>query len=73
MLNIASILVGTFALLGALVAFIPFLGALNWLLIPVAVVGLVLGIFSDKNTGRNFNIVVLIICTLRLMLGFGIF
>lgn len=73
MLNIASILVGIVALLGALVAFIPFLGWANWLLIPVAVVGLVLGVLSDRNTGRNFNIVVLVVCTLRLMLGGGIF
>ena len=73
MLNIASILVGIVALLGAVVAFIPLLGWANWLLIPIAVVGLVLGMMSDRNTGRNFNLVVLVVCALRLMLGGGIF
>ena len=43
MLNIVSILVGIVALLGALVAFIPFLGAANWLLIPIALVGAGIG------------------------------
>ena len=73
MLNIASILVGIVALLGAVVAFIPLLGWANWLLIPIAGVGLVLGMMSDRNTGRNFNLVVLVVCVLRLMLGGGIF
>lgn len=73
MLNIASIVVGIVALLGAVVAFLPLLGWANWLLIPLAVVGLALGALSDKTTGRNFNIVVLVVCTLRLMLGGGIF
>lgn len=72
MFNIASLLIGVVALLGALVAFLPLLGWANWLLIPIAVVGLVLGVVSKSTAGRNLNIVVLIVCTLRLMLGGGI-
>ena len=73
MLNIVSILVGVVALLGALVAFIPFLGAANWLLIPIALVGAGIGALSGRTSGRNFNLVVLVVCFLRLMLGGGIF
>ena len=73
MLNIVSILVGIVALLGALVAFIPFLGAANWLLIPIALVGAGIGALSGRTSGRNFNLVVLVVCFLRLMLGGGIF
>ena len=73
MLNIASIAVGLAALLGAVVAFIPLLGWANWLLIPVALVGVALGALSGKTSGRNFNLVVLVVCILRLMLGGGIF
>ena len=47
MLNVASIIVGIIALLGAVVAFLPLLGWANWLLIPLAVVGLALGALSD--------------------------
>ena len=72
MLNIASIVIGIVAFLGALVAFLPLLGWANWLLIPVALVGLVLGVMSKSTAGRNLNIVVLIVCALRLMLGGGI-
>jgi hypothetical protein len=72
MFNILSILIGLFALLCAIPAFIPFLGALNWIVVPIAVVGLVIGIFSSHNTGRNLNIVVIVIGVVRLMLGGGI-
>jgi len=73
MFNIVSILIGLFALLCAIPAFIPFLGALNWIVVPIAVVGLVFGVLSSHNTGRNLNIVVIVIGVIRLMLGGGIF
>ena len=72
MFNIASIVIGIVAFLGALVAFLPLLGWANWLLIPVALVGLMLGVMSKSTAGRNLNIVVLIVCALRLTLGGGI-
>lgn len=72
MFNIASIAIGVAAFLGALVAFIPFLGWLNWAVVPVALVGLVLGVISKSTAGRNLNIVVIVIGVGRLMLGGGI-
>jgi len=39
MLNVISILIGVVVLICALVGFIPLLGWLNWLLIPIAIVG----------------------------------
>ena len=73
MLNILSILVGLVALLFAIPAFLPLLGWANWLILPVAVVGLALGAMSNRNAGRNLNIVVIAIGVVRLMLGGGIF
>lgn len=73
MFNIISILIGLFALLCAIPAFIPFLGALNWIVIPIAVVGLVFGILSSHTSGRNLNLLVIVIGAIRLMLGGGIF
>lgn len=72
-MNILSVLFGIPALLIALIGFLPLLGALNWLVIPLAVVGLVFGIFAKETAGRNFNIVVLVFSILRLMLGGGLF
>ena len=71
-MNVISIIVGIVSLIIALVGFIPLLGWLNWFAIPGAVVGLVLGLVSQKTSGRNVNIVVLALAIIRLILGGGI-
>lgn len=71
MLNILSILIGLVAALFAVPGLIPLFGWINYLTIMIAVVGLVVGMLSSKNTGRNLNIVVLIVAVVRLMLGGG--
>ncbi len=71
MRNILSILIGVIALILVIFAFIPLLGWANWVIIPVAVVGLALGAMSDKTSGRNLNIVVIAVGVIRLLLGGG--
>ena len=73
MLNIVSLLIGAVALLFAIPGFLPLLGWMNWFIIPIALVGLGFGLVSRKTSGRNFNLVVLAVCVVRLMLGGGIF
>lgn len=73
MLNPLSLLVGLVSLVAVAVAFIPMLGWANWLIIPLAVIGLGLGAMSDKTSGRNLNIVVIVIGLIRLSIGGGIF
>ncbi|KPF72095.1 hypothetical protein IP88_10370 [alpha proteobacterium AAP81b] len=73
MLNLVSILIGLVALAMVGVAFLPLLGWANWAIIPVAVVGLGIGLLSDGRAGRNLNIAVIVIGVVRLMLGGGIF
>lgn len=72
-MNALSTIIGILALIGALIGFIPLLGWLNWGVIPLAVVGLVLGLIARENTGRNINLVVLAVAVVRLSLGGGIF
>lgn len=72
MFNLASLIVGLVALVGALVAFIPLLGWLNWLIIPLAIIGAAIGLMSRGTTGRNLNLLVIIVGVVRLMLGGGI-
>lgn len=72
MLNVASILVGLVALLLGIFAFIPLLGWAYWAIIPIAFVGLALGTMSDSKSGRNLNLVVIIVGVLRLWLGGGL-
>ena len=72
MFNIASLIIGFVALILALIAFIPFLGWANWLIIPLAIIGAVVGMVSRGTAGRNLNLFVILIGVVRLMLGGGI-
>ena len=72
-MNLVSILIGIVALIAAIVGLVPLLGWLNWFVIPVVAVGLVLGLLSDKTSGRNINLVVLAVAAFRLFMGGGLF
>lgn len=72
MLNVASIITGIVALLLAIPSAIPFLGWGNWVVLPIAVVGIGLGALSRSNHGRNFCLIVFAIAVVRLMLGGGV-
>jgi hypothetical protein len=73
MLNIISILIGLLATLPILFALLPLLGWANWLILPLPVVGLLIGSLSSHRSGRNFNLVLIGVAVIRLMLGGGIF
>jgi hypothetical protein len=72
MLNILSILVGVVAGLLAFVGLIPIISLVNWIAFPIALFGLVLGVLSDRNEGRNLNLIILAVSGLRLFLTGGI-
>lgn len=72
-MNALSILIGLFALLLAIPALIPLLGAINWLVLPVAAIGAGIGAMSGRNAGRNLNLVVFLVGIARLSLGGGLF
>jgi len=72
MFNLISLVIGAVTLVMALIAFFPLLGWANWLIIPLAVVGLAFGVVSRSTAGRNLNLVVIGVSVLRLMLGGGI-
>jgi hypothetical protein len=73
MLNILSILIGLVALLFLIPGLVPFLGWLQYATILIAAFGVLAGVLSKSSTGRNFNIVIIVIGVLRLMLGGGLF
>ena len=72
MLNLVSLIIGAVALLFAAVAFLPLLGWANWLIVPLALIGAVVGMASRSNTGRNLNLFVILVGVVRLSLGGGI-
>ncbi len=73
MLNIVSIIIGLSSLIFVIPGIMPLLGWVNWIGIPILVVGLIVGVLSRKTTGRNLNLVLLIVAVVRLSLGGGIF
>jgi hypothetical protein len=73
MRNMISLLIGCVALVMVAIAFIPFLGWANWLIIPLAILGLDIGATSGQSSGRTLNLIVIVIGVLRLMLGGGLF
>lgn len=72
MLNLVSIVIGVVSLIFVVIAFVPLLGWANWLVIPLAILGAAIGMMSSGTAGRNLNILVIIVGSLRLMLGGGI-
>jgi hypothetical protein len=73
MLNFLALGLGGVALIGTIIAFFALLGWLNWFFLPIAVAGLACGVISKNNRGRNLNIAILVVGSLRLMLGGGVF
>ena len=72
MLNLVSLIIGFVALLCVVVAFLPLLGWVNWLIIPLAVIGAGVGVVSRGNAGRNLNLFVILVAIVRLSIGGGI-
>ena len=72
MFNLVSLIIGFVALIFAVIAFLPLLGWANWLIIPLAIIGAVVGMISRGTAGRNLNLFVIVIGIVRLMLGGGI-
>ena len=74
MLNLLSILVGIVALLLALIGVIPipFVPLINWVALPIAIIGAAIGALSSSNSGRNLNLLVCLISGLRLFFTGGI-
>jgi hypothetical protein len=71
-MNILSILIGLVALIFALPGIVPLLGILNYIAIPIAVVGAVAGVLSRRTSGRNLNLLILLVAVVRLSLGGGL-
>lgn len=74
MLNLLSILVGIVAFLIAMIGIlpIPLLPLVNWIALPIAIVGVALGVLSGRTSGRNLNLVVVVISGARLFLTGGL-
>jgi len=84
MLSIVALIWGILAFLGFMIGLLPCVGWLNWINIPFALVGVLLGILALAKTpageskgmsigGMVLSIVAAVVGLIRLMLGGGIF
>lgn len=78
----ASLVLGILVIIGMLIAFVPFLGWMNWGVILVAVIGLIISIVATATAKekRGPAIAGIVLCAIailgggiRLILGGGIF
>ena len=72
MFNLVSLIIGLVALVCAIVAFLPLLGWANWLIVPLAIIGAVIGMLSRGTAGRNLNLFMIVVGIVRLLMGGGI-
>jgi len=72
MLNILSGFIGLVTLIMMIPAVFPFLGALNWIFVPMPPFGAFISMFSSNNVGRNFCLIVAAFGALRLFMGGGL-
>ena len=79
-MGLAGIVWGFFAIFGAIIAFTPLLGALNWINIPFALVGIIFSAVAygrehtrgQGMTGLVLNGVAIGIGIIRLIMGAGV-
>lgn len=73
MLKIISLIWGILAVLGMILGFIPCLGAYNWINIPFAGVGLIVGIIaavnSDEQSSNKAAISGIVMCAAAIIFG----
>ncbi|MDD5082286.1 MAG: hypothetical protein PHU08_02815 [Dehalococcoidales bacterium] len=69
-MSIAGLILGICSFMGMLIALIPFLGWMNWLNIPVAVIGLILSVLGTASRKqRGAGITGIILCSAAVLLG----
>jgi hypothetical protein len=83
-MQIVSLIWGILALVGMLVGFVPFYGALNWLLIPFAGIGAIVSAIAagtaPEGSSKGKSLAGLLCCgiatifgLIRLVVGLGMF
>ncbi len=71
MFNAISLVIGLVAGIIALFGIIPFIGWANWFVLPIAGIGLLLGLISRGREGQILNVVVIAVALVRLSIGGG--
>lgn len=70
-MGIVSLVLGIISIIGMFIGLIPFLGWMNWGVIPIAGVGLIISIvaIATAKENRGLSIAGLILCAIALPVG----
>ena len=70
-MQLLGLTLGIISTIGMFIFFIPFLGALNWLNIPLAIAGLIFSSIGVMNArrGRSAGIAGIILCSIAIAVG----
>lgn len=71
-MKILGRLFGILALIGMLLGMIPLLGWLNWVNIPLAILGLLFSVIGKSKGGVTICVVAILLGGMRLMIGGGL-
>jgi hypothetical protein len=80
-MQVVALIVSILAVIGMFFGFLPFLGWMNWGVIPVAIIGFILSIIALATTRKNKGMaiaglvicpIVIIVSAIRLCIGGGI-
>lgn len=72
-MQVASLVLGIVTIMGFLLGLIPCFGWFNWINIPVAIVGVVLGIIAmttNESPSKGMAIIGLVLCAIAVVVGF---
>ena len=72
-MNITSKIIGIISFILMAIGLVPLLGIINWIVIPLTLIGILIGAISKKESGMILNGIVLIVAIVRLSIGGGIF
>ena len=71
-MQVIGLILGIISIVGMFIFFLPLLGSLNWINIPVAIVGLIISIISIINAERKgLGIAGIVLCTIAIVIGIG--
>jgi len=70
-MQIASLVLGILVIVGMFIALIPFLGWMNWGIIPFAGIGLIISIIAAATAkeNRGLSIAGIILCAIAIFVG----
>ncbi|MBM2832228.1 MAG: hypothetical protein HW414_1280 [Dehalococcoidia bacterium] len=71
-MQVVGFVIGVISVVGMFIFFLPLLGALNWLNVPLAIVGLIISLISISSAkDKGIGLTGAILCGIAIFVGIG--